>query len=132
MNIPDTLLVCPGGMSPWFWTRPVRCSTGGALSNSIPQDGKVTDELQHNNQLSSIESLLRLRARRRRSNLGCIVWSGQCQLLDLDSMSAWIAQVAKQTGAELGARGPLALQSYTHPVDNTRYVVTYSEEQHDK
>merc|ERR1711924_307681 len=43
-----------------------------------------------------------------------------------------IAQVAKQTGAELGARGPLALQSYTHPVDNTSYVVTYSEEQHDK
>ena len=79
-----------------------------------------------------MESLLRLRARRRRSNLACVVWGRGSRLLNVDAMSEWLEELQHQTTSELREGGPLVLQSYTHPVDNTRYVVTYSEEQHDQ
>ena len=99
----------------------------------VLQDGCITDELQKNEDLSSIEQLLRLRARRRSTSLACIAWGdAPPRLMSADKMSAWVAQLQQADVRELRAAGPMAIQSYTQPADNARYVATYSEENHNK
>ena len=57
----------------------------------------------------------------------CLARGTEVHLLTPDQLGDYAHHI--ETG---GQREPCALQGYLHPVNNTRYVATYSEEQHNK